>query len=183
MRAYPGYDWMRQAVSDLTAVDAPSFSIASRFSSVYGSLSCLGCVAVALVVKGVQGKAFRRGVFLYAAMNWVSTIGYALFPLSGSGFKGTFQDVMHFYVVTMAVVLLSIVSLSMIVVGGIRRRGGRLLAVLALAALACMFFGSIGIGAFPPAYFGLMERFSVFSVVLFTAALGVFGFLAPTGDR
>ncbi len=41
--------------------------------------------------------------------------------------------------------------------------------------LALMFVGSIGIGALP-AYFGVAERFSVYSVVLYSAALAVFAF-------
>ena len=50
--------------------------------------------------------------------------------------------------------------------------------IAASLALGSMTVGSIGMGALPPAWFGLMERFSVFSVVLFTAFLGVFGFVA-----
>ena len=33
-RYYPGYEWMKQAVSDLTAADAPSFAAASALSPV-----------------------------------------------------------------------------------------------------------------------------------------------------
>ena len=38
---YPGYIWLSQAVSDLTATDAPSYVIASGLSSVYGLFSCI----------------------------------------------------------------------------------------------------------------------------------------------
>ena len=173
---YPNYSHLSQAVSDLTATDAPSFVIASRFSAVYSMFSVMGCTVLCLIVSNQTNKSFRIGVYLYAIMNWVSAIGYTLFPLSGKGFQGTFQDIMHFYVVTIAVVLLSIVSLLLIFIGGRRYKGTKRIAILGLMALLFMFVGSIGTGAAPEAYFGLFERFSVFSVVIYTAFLGLFGF-------
>ena len=50
-------------------------------------------------------------------MEWISAVGYRMFPLSDSGYAGAFQDVMHM-VTTALVVLLSIVSLTMIIVAG-----------------------------------------------------------------
>jgi hypothetical protein len=182
--AYPGYSWLGQAVSDLTAIDSPAYLVASRFSSIYGLLSCVCCLMVCLLVRGRLNKPTRVGVYLYTAMNFVSTIGYTLFPLSGKGYRGEFQDFMHLYVVTMAVVLLSILSLLLILIGGFRQGGNRALGILGGLALASMFFGSIGMGAFGKEYFGLLERFSVFSVVVFTGILGVFGFgLAREGRQ
>lgn len=109
-------------------------------------------------------------------MNWVSSIGYTLFPLSGKGFQGAFQDIMHLYVVTISVVLLSIVSLILIFIGGRRNKATKLIAILGLIALLSMFLGSIGTGISPKEYFGVFERFSVFSVVIYTALLGLFGY-------
>ena len=173
---YPNYNWLGQAVSDLTAADAPSYMIASRYASIYGLLSCVCCLALCLLVRGRSNKASRVGVYLYTAMNFVSTIGYGLFPLSGKGFRGEFQDIMHLYVVTFCVVALSVASLVLLAVGGFRAKGSRLLGALSACAFASMFFGSIGMNAFPKAYFGLLERFSVYSVVLFTCVLGIYGF-------
>ena len=39
-----------------------------------------------------------------------------------------------------------------------------------------MFVGAIGQGAVPKEYFGIVERFSVFAAVGFTAVLGVYLF-------
>lgn len=173
---YPNYSHLSQAVSDLTATDAPSFLIASRFSALYSIFSIIGSTTLCLIVSNQVNKTFRLGIVLYAVMNGVSGIGYTLFPLSGKGFQGTFQDIMHFYVVTIAVVLLSIVSLLLIFIGGRRHKGTKLIAILGLVALLFMFVGSIGTGAAPEAYFGLFERLSVFSVVIYTALLGFFGY-------
>ena len=48
---YPGYDWMSQAVSDLTATDAPSFVVASGFVTVYKIFSCLASALLCILVK------------------------------------------------------------------------------------------------------------------------------------
>jgi hypothetical protein len=173
---YPNYNGLSQAVSDLTAVDAPSFAIASRFSSLYSLFSVLGCTFLCLIVSGQVNKTFRLGVYLYTIMNWVSSVGYTLFPLSGKGFQGTFQDIMHLYVITIPVVLLSIVSLILLFIGGRRNRETKVIAILGLISLLFMFFGSLGTGIAPKEYFGVFERFSVFSVVIYTALLGLFGF-------
>jgi hypothetical membrane protein len=34
--AYPGYDWKSQAVSDLSAANAPSFTLWNQLSCLYG---------------------------------------------------------------------------------------------------------------------------------------------------
>ena len=109
-------------------------------------------------------------------MNWVSSVGYTLFPLSGKGFQGSFQDIMHLYVVTITVVLLSIVSLILIFIGGRRNKETKIIAILGLISLLLMFIGSIGTGLAPKELFGVLERFSVFSGVIYTALLGLFGF-------
>jgi hypothetical protein len=114
-------------------------------------------------------------------MNFLSAVGYTLFPLSGSGFQGKFADIMHLYVITFGVVILSILSLVLIIIGGFRSKGNKAIASLALVALASMFFGSMGMNVISKNYFGLLERFSVYSVVVYTAVLGVFGFLTDKG--
>lgn len=177
---YPNYNSLRQAVSDLTATDAPSFVVASRFSSLYSLFAVLGCTFLCLIVANQINRTFRLGIYLYTIMNWVSSVGYTLFPLSGQGFQGTFQDIMHFYVVTIAVVLLAIIALLLIFMGGRRHQETKLIAMLGIMALLSMFFGSIGTGIAPQTYFGLFERFSVFSVVIYTALLGLFGYTYKT---
>ena len=107
-------------------------------------------------------------------MNWLSAVGYQLFPLAEAGKEITgFSSFMHVYVVTTGVVLTSIASLACIVASGVRGTGPRPLAVAAGIALALMFAGAIGTAAVPMRYFGVVERFSVFAAVGFNAALGL----------
>lgn len=173
---YPNYDSLSQAVSDLTATDAPSFIMASRFSALYAMFSVLGCTILCLIVSNQVNRTFRFGIYLFTIMTWLSAIGYTLFPLSGKGYQGTIQDIMHVYFVTIPVVLLSIISLLLIFVGGRKNKETKLIAVLGLFTLLLMFVGSIGTGVAPQANFGIFERFSVYSVVIYTALLGLFGF-------
>ena len=141
---YPGYNWMSQAVSDLTAADAPSFVIASGFT-------------------------------LYTIMGFISSIGYALFPLSSAGYDGSFQSFVHVYVLTILVVTLSIISLITIAVGAFKSKY-ILLGILAIISLALMFFGAVGSQSCPKEIFGVIERFSTYSAVIFNGILGIFGF-------
>ena len=172
---YPGYSWLSQAVSDLTATDAPSFPIASIFSSIYGILSCICCLSLCFLIRKEKIKSFKYGIYLFTLMSIISAVGFALFPLSSAGFDGTFQSWIHVYIITSLVVILSIISLILIALGSIKKNE-KLLGSLAILALVLMFVGAIGSGIVPKSYFGLIERFSTYSAVIFTGILGIFGF-------
>jgi len=173
--AYPGYDWMSQAVSDLSAVTAPSKELWGRLSCLYGKCGIVSVMAVSVYVAETRAgsKLFRAGIYLFAVMNWISAVGYDLFPLSeaGTGMTG-FSDIMHVYVVTAGVVLTSIASLVLIIIGARKDKTTRRIAVWAAVALAMMFIGAIGTNIVPKAYFGIVERFSVFAATGFNAMLG-----------
>lgn len=174
--AYPNYNWMAQAVSDLSASNAPSRVLWNQLSSLYVVCQMVSIMMVCVYVQDKLTRTLRLGINLFAAMNWISAVGYAMFPLSDSGNAGAFQDVMHIYVVTVLVVLLSILSLVLIMVGGYKDRRYKMLANWATVALLMMFGGAIGTGLVPTAYFGIPERFSVFAAVGFNAVLGVYLF-------
>ena len=172
--AYPGYDWMSQAVSDLSAANAPSRDRWGMLAAVYNSFTLPCLFAVCIYVRGKLNKPLRVGVYLFTVMSCISKVGYGMFPLSDSGNAGKFQDIMHVYVVTPTVVMLSIASLTAIMVGGYRSKGEyRGLAISATAALGMMFAGPIGMASFPKAYFGIFERFSVLAATGFTMVLGI----------
>lgn len=173
---YPGYNWITQAVSDLTAVSSPSFFIAKTLSNIYALLACVNSVLVCIIIQNKSKKTFRIGVYLFSLMNFISAIGYAIFPLSGSGYAGNFQDIVHVFVITPIVVVLSILSLVMIIIGG-RKTGFNyhLLSVFAGITLLFMMLGPIGMVFVPKIFFGIVERFSVYSAVTFNVALGLFG--------
>lgn len=176
--AFPGYDWKSMAASDLSAMDAPSRILWDQLSAFYGvgSVVCSTCVSIYVSDKKISTKLFRLGVYLFTIMNWISNVGYKMFPLSDSGKDiAGFQEIMHM-VTTAAVVLLSIVSLVLLIIVGCKKKEMRGVGIWAIIALILMFAGAIGSGAVPPEYFGIFERFSTFSAVGFNAVLGVYLF-------
>lgn len=170
--AYPGYNWMAQAVSDLSAANAPSLRLWNQLSSLY-NISILICAM--MVCAGIQGKGsrlLRSGIYLFTAMEWISAAGFSMFPLSDSGYAGTFQDKMHI-LSTILVVLLSIVSLVILIIAGVKRKEYRSFGVFAGIALGMMLVGALGMNIVPEEYFGVVERFSVFAAVGYNAVLGI----------
>lgn len=174
--AYPGYNWMSQAVSDLFAIDSPSLNLWNQLSVLYGACGIVSITLVSVFIEDKLNKTIRTGIYLFAIMNWISCIGYGLFPLSSSGYAGTFQDIMHTYVVTFLVVIFSIVSLVFIIIGGFREKRYISLSKWAVCSFVLMTIGAIGVGVVPPEYFGIPERFSVLSATFFNAVLGVYLF-------
>ena len=170
--AYPGYNWMAQAVSDLSAANAPSLALWNQLSALYNVCEVVCVTVVCIGIRGRKTKLLRSGIYLFAVMEWISAVGYRMFPLSSSGYAGAFQDVMHM-AVTALVVLLSIVLLVVIIVAGAKSKSCRSYGVCAAAALAMMLVGAIGMKIVPAAYFGVVERFSVFAATGFNAALGI----------
>ena len=166
--AYPGYNWMAQAVSDLSAANAPSLALWNQLSALYNVCEVVCVTVVCIGIQGQKTKLLRSGIYLFAVMEWISAVGYRMFPLSDSGYAGAFQDVMHM-AVTALVVLLSIVSLVIIIVAGAKSKSCRSYGVCA----AMMLVGAMGMKIVPAAYFGVVERFSVFAATGFNAALGI----------
>ena len=170
--AYPGYNWMAQAVSDLSAANAPSLALWNQLSALYNVCEVVCVTVVCIGIQGQKNKLLRSGIYLFAIMEWISAVGYRMFPLSSSGYAGALQDVMHM-IVTALVVLLSIVSLTVIIIAGAKNKDCRSYGICAVAALAMMLVGAMGIKIVPVKYFGVVERFSVFAATGFNAALGI----------
>lgn len=170
--AYPGYDRLSQAVSDLSAANAPSLALWNQLTALYNVCEVVCVTVVCIGISGQKTKLLRTGIYLFAVMEWISAVGYRMFPLSDSGYAGTVQDVMHM-AVTVAVVLLSIASLTIIIIAGAKNKDCRSYGICAAVALAMMLVGALGMKIVPAAYFGVVERFSVFAATGFNAALGI----------
>ena len=179
--AYPGYDWMAQAVSDLSASNAPSLKLWNQLSSLYGVCTLVSAMMVCAGVQGRLTRLLRVGIYLFTAMEWVSAVGYGMFPLSDSGYAGTFQDQMHI-ATTVLVVLLSIASLVVIIIAGVKDKGCRSYGIFAGIALGMMLVGAVGMNIVPKEYFGIVERFSVFAATGFNAVLGIQLYGMDLGD-
>lgn len=179
--AYPGYNWMSQAVSDLSAANAPSLALWNRLSSFYNICEVLCATLVCIGIQEKKSKLLRVGVYTFAVMEWISAVGFRMFPLSDSGYAGTFQDKMHL-IITGLVVILSIASLAVIIIAGARDKSSRSYGVCAGIALGMMLVGALGMKLVPTEYFGIVERFSVFAATGFNAALGIHLFCMKSGN-
>ena len=177
--AYPGYDWMKQAVSDLSALNSKSLGLWNQLSAFYNVGMLVSIMMVVLWIKGKFNVTLRTGIYLFATMEWISAVGYQMFPLSDSDFSGEISDAMHM-IVTVFVVSLSIISLLLIIISGMRIKRDRSYGIAALIALLMMVIGAIGTNIIPKNYFGIVERFSVFAAVGFNAFLGFKLFLGES---
>ena len=167
--AYPGYDWLTMAVSELSAVGAPSEKLASQLNCLFGPCGLVSIMAVCLAMVFVKSKDLKTGVYLFAAMEWVCSVGYTMFPWS----ENSFQNTMHL-IVTVLVVVLSVVSLILIGIGSLKEE----LQSLSFWSFICLFMmlmGPVGMNLFP-SLFGLFERISTFSAVIFNCILGIYLF-------
>ena len=59
--AYPGYDWMAQAVSDLSAADAPSLALWNQLSAGYNACEVVCATVVCIGIQGRNPKLLRSG--------------------------------------------------------------------------------------------------------------------------
>ena len=168
--AYPGYDWLSMAVSDLSAEGAPSAAFASQLNALFGPCAVVSVMAVCVAASDFRSKVLKAGICAFAAMEWVTCTGYAMFPWVGGESAAYPQNFMHL-AVTALVVILSLAGLVLIAAGA-KKEGMRSLSVWAAVCLAAMLAGSLGTALAPKAVFGLFERFSTFSAVVFNAVLG-----------
>lgn len=170
--AYPGYDWLSMAVSELSAEGAPSRALANQLNALFGPCGLVSSMAVCVGVAGCRSGALKLGVYAFAAMEWVCNVGYELFPWVSDAPSSHPQNLLHLGV-TAAVVLLSLAALVLVAVGAPREPVPSL-RKWTLLCLAAMLLGPLGTALLPPSVFGLFERFSTFSAVVFNAVLGVY---------
>ncbi len=170
--AYPGYNWMTMAVSDLTAEGAPSLALASRLNALFGPCGLVSIMAVCVAVYHYEFGLFKAGIYSFAIMEWICNVGYEMFPWIKEGANTNPQNIMHL-MVTALVVLFSLAGLILIGLGA----KAESLKSLSIWAWICLFFmlaGPLGTGLLPKAVFGIFERFSTFSAVIFNMILGIY---------
>lgn len=61
--AYPGYDWLSMAVSDLCAQGAPSEALAARLNAQFGPCALVSIMAVCVGAAGCRSRTLKQGVY------------------------------------------------------------------------------------------------------------------------
>jgi len=169
---YEGYNPLAQAISDLTASNSPSRNIARPFSMLYGISTVIFSIGLFAYLRNKINKTVTISSFIFCIMNTVSFFGYTFFPLSESGYAGTFQDKMHM-VVTVLVVVLTIVSLVLYSIGFFMAKGHKWLGIISICTFLILMTGAMLINIVPKAYFGAAERINVYSIVIYTGILSL----------
>ena len=77
--AYPDYDWMAQAVSDLSASNAPSLRLWNQLSSLYNVCTLVCAMGMNIVPKAYFGIVERFSVF--AATGYNAVLGIELYRM------------------------------------------------------------------------------------------------------
>ena len=160
------------AVSDLTAEGAPSQVLAGQLNSLFGPCGIVSIMAVCVGVADCKSKVLKLGIYFFATMEWICNVGYTMFPWVKDATNAHPQNVMHL-LVTVLVVVFSLVSLILVAIGA-KKEQMQSLCIWAIVCLAAMLIGPLGTAFLPEAVFGLFERFSTFSAVVFNAVLGVY---------
>ena len=169
---YEGYNPLAQAISDLTASNSPSKNIARLFSLLYGICAVTFSIGFFIYLRKKINKAVTVSSLIFCLMNFISFFGYTFFPLSESGYAGTFQDKMHM-VVTVFVVLLTIASLVLYSIGFLRVKKHKWLGVISISTLLILMAGALLINIMPKEYFGVAERINVYSIIIYTGILSL----------
>jgi hypothetical membrane protein len=167
---YEDYNPMAQAISDLTASNSPSKNIARPFSLFYGIFTVSFSTYFFVYFRQKINKCAASGAGFFCSMTIVSFLGYTFFPLSESGYAGTFQDKMHI-AVTVAVVLLTIISLILFMIGFFRTQNIKYLGIVSLCTFLLLLTGAMLLNVLPKELFGIAERINVYSIVIYTGIL------------
>ena len=170
--SYPGYDYSAQAISEMSAIGAPTVDL---LAPLYGIWSLLFLAFTAGVwIFGRGRPALRRSAgFLFAVA--VVGSGFSLFPMNQRSADPTFTDTMHLIVAGATILLLA----GAILVGaraferGFRRYSAATVAVMLLFFVLTMRDVPNVAADLPTPYMGLNERISMAAWLLWIAVFSV----------
>jgi hypothetical protein len=168
---YANYDPLAQAISDLTADNSPSKNIAV-ISRIYGIFTVIFSIGFFVYFTNKINKIVNIGSCIFCIMTIISSIGYTFFPLSESGYAGTFQDKMHI-LVTVFVVVFTIISIIFFIIGFLKTKQYKHIGMISLSTLLLLIIGAMLINILPKEYFGIAERINVYSIIIYTSILSI----------
>jgi hypothetical protein len=169
---WEGYDSVDQAVSELSAIGAPSRPLMLGLLIVDTALAALFAVGVLLSARGRSGV--RRLGWLLAGIGAADIVGVS-FPMHQRGAEASFTDTMHVVLTGITVVLILLAfGVGMFALG----RGFRwyslvtLVVALAFGLLSSALGGALADGEETPGL-GLYERVNIGAYLLWMAVLAV----------
>jgi hypothetical membrane protein len=170
---YPGYSYTDQAISELSAIGAPTVGVLSVTGSIYLILAVL--FAVGVVLAAGDKRSLRYTGFVLLALGAVGVAG-AFFPMNMRQAEKGFTDTMHVILSGVATVLLILLAIGFGATAfGKRWRIYSYVTIVVLIVFgAWAFIGAPDIEAnLPTPWLGLRERINVYGFMVWMLALAV----------
>lgn len=102
--SYPDYDYAAQAISEMTAIGAPTANLLAPFYWTFSILFLAFAIGVWLF--GRQGSCLRWSAsFMFGVV--VVGVGFSFFPMNMRGVGRTFSDTMHLLIAGVTMILLT----------------------------------------------------------------------------
>lgn len=169
---YPGYDYSAQAISEMSAIGAPTGDLLAPLYRTWSILFLAFTLGVWLV--GGTRPALRKSAALMLAVAVVGS-GLSFFPMNSRSAEPTFSDTMHLLFAGATILLLSLAILAGSTAFG---RGFRRYSAATVAVMLLFFILTMrdvpNVGAdLPTPYMGLTERICMAAWLLWIAIFSV----------
>jgi hypothetical protein len=170
--SYPGYDYSAQAISEMSAIGAPTAGFLAPWYALWSILFLAFTLGVWIL--GRARRSLRWCAALLLAVAIVGS-GFSLFPMSQRSAVPTFSDTMHLVVAGATMVLLSAAILAG---AGSFERGFRHYSAATVGVMLIFFLVTMrdvpNVAAdLPTPYMGLSERISMAAWLLWIAVFSV----------
>ena len=168
-RAYPGYSYSAQTISEISAIGAASRPLAVQIGFAYDILLIAFAAGLWLVARG---PALRIAALALAA---IGALGFAWPPMHMRGVAFGPQDSMHiiFAGITSLLILIAIISGAAAFGNAFRRYSFATVIVMSIAGAATGSQASKIAANLPPPWAGITERIDVGTYLLWVTVLGL----------
>ena len=169
---YPGYNYSAQAISEMSAIGAPTAGFLAPFYRTWSLLFVAFTAGVWLIGRSRRPLRWSAGFMIAVA---VVGSGFSLFPMNERSAERTISDTMHLLIAAATMLLLSAAILA-----GARAFGGgfRRYSVATVIVMLIFFILTLrdvpNVAAdLPTPYMGLNERVSMAAWLLWIAVLSI----------
>lgn len=175
---YPGYSIRDQAISELSAIGAPTARLWSMLSPVYGVL--FFCFAIGVFRADAQNRWLRRtsGLLMLLAL---SGILWTFFPMQQRGNEINWQGAGHIAMGAYTVLLIvTFMGTGALALGHRFRRFSLLTMFIAVTANAPLFLWTGRVARDEPTpWLGFLERLGMYAFLVWIAVLAIALFRRP----
>jgi hypothetical protein len=170
---WKGYSFTSQAISELTAIGAPTRALLVPFAPIYSALQIAFGLGILLLIAG-QRRALRIIGVLQVAIGVVA-LAWTPFPMHMRGEETTFTDTMHnTFAGVQVLLILTSIGLGSIAYG--KRFGyysiGTLVILLTLGSLSFLVAAQL-VPQQVGNWFGLLERITVYGYMVWVIVLAI----------